>query len=89
MSISPRTKAILQALLVTLIWSSSWVLIKQNIQTIPPLTFAGLRYTLAFVLLIPSTIRKKDEILSLKKADYGTLIVLGLVYIAMTQGGNF
>ena len=89
MSISPRTKAILQALLVTLLWSSSWVLIKQNIQTIPPLTFAGLRYTLAFLLLIPSTIRKREEIRSLKKADYWTLIVLGLVFYAMTQSGQF
>ncbi len=89
MSNSPRTKAILQALLVTLLWSSSWVLIKQNIQDIPPLTFAGLRYTLAFVLLIPSLIKKKDELRSLKKADYASLFILGLVYYAMTQGGQF
>lgn len=89
MSIPPRTKAILQALLVTLLWSSSWILVKQNIQAIPPLTFAGLRYTLAFLILIPAMIRKKDEIASLKKADYGTLIALGLVYYAMTQGGQF
>ncbi len=89
MPISPRTKAILQALFVTALWSTSWILIKQNIQTIPPLTFAGLRYTLAFLLLIPSMLRKKEEIRSLKKADYSTLIVLGLVYYAMTQGGQF
>lgn len=89
MSISPRTKAILQALLVTLLWSSSWVLIKQNIQTIPPLTFAGLRYTLAFLMLIPAMIKKKDEIFALRKTDYLSLIALGLVYYAMTQGGQF
>jgi len=89
MSISPRTKAILQALFVTMLWSSSWILIKQNIQAIPPLTFAGLRYTLAFILLIPSAVRKREEIRSLKKADYGTLIMLSLVYYAMTQGGQF
>lgn len=89
MTTSPRTKAILQALLVTLLWSSSWVLIKQNIQSIPPLTFAGLRYTLAFLLLLPALLRKKDELTSLKKADYGSLFLLGLVYYAMTQGGQF
>ncbi|HSN95318.1 MAG TPA: DMT family transporter [Anaerolineaceae bacterium] len=89
MSVSRRTKAILQALLVTLLWSSSWILVKQNIQSIPPLTFAGLRYTLAFLILVPSAIRKRDEIRSLKKSDYGTLILLGLVYYAMTQGGQF
>jgi drug/metabolite transporter (DMT)-like permease len=89
MTTSPRTKAILQALLVTLLWSSSWVLIKQNIQSIPPLTFAGLRYTLAFLLLLPALLRKKDELTSLKKADYGSLFLLGLIYYAMTQGGQF
>ncbi|MBX3139302.1 MAG: EamA family transporter [Trueperaceae bacterium] len=43
--------AVLQALFVTLLWSSSWVLIKQGLGEIPPLTFAGLRYTLAATVL--------------------------------------
>jgi drug/metabolite transporter (DMT)-like permease len=41
MSLSQRNKAILQALFVTLLWSSSWVLIKLSIEEIPPLTFAA------------------------------------------------
>jgi len=36
----------LQALFVTFLWSSSWVLIKFGLEEIPPLTFAGLRYGL-------------------------------------------
>ena len=49
---SPHTIALLQALLVTFIWSLSWVFIKIGLQGIPPITFAGLRYTLAFLCLL-------------------------------------
>lgn len=45
---SPHTRAVLQALLVTFLWSTSWVLIKIGLADIPALTFAGLRYVLAF-----------------------------------------
>ena len=39
-----RLVAILAALLVVTLWSSSWMPIKLVLQEIPPLTFAGLRY---------------------------------------------
>ena len=39
----------LQALFVTFLWSTSWVLIKIGLDQIPALPFAGLRYTLACV----------------------------------------
>ncbi|MEZ4516648.1 MAG: EamA family transporter [Chloroflexota bacterium] len=54
-TLSPHTRAVLQALLVTFLWSTSWVFIKLGISDIPPITFAGLRYFLAFLVLIPST----------------------------------
>jgi drug/metabolite transporter (DMT)-like permease len=50
---SPRLRAILQALLVTTLWSTSWVLVKIGLEDIPAVTFAGLRYFLAFLILIP------------------------------------
>ena len=51
--LSPHLTAVLQALLVTFLWSTSWVLIKVGLDEIPALTFAGLRYTLAFLFLLP------------------------------------
>ncbi|HXV99759.1 MAG TPA: EamA family transporter, partial [Anaerolineae bacterium] len=50
---SAHLKTILQALLVTFLWSTSWVLIKFGLRDIPALTFAGLRYSLAFLCLLP------------------------------------
>ena len=51
--ISPHHRAVLQALFVTFLWSISFVLIKFGLEDIPPLLFAGLRYMLAFLVLLP------------------------------------
>src|SRR5688500_9866547 len=51
---SPQTVAVFQAIFVTVLWASSWVLIKLGLRaSLPALTFAGLRYVLAFVCLMP------------------------------------
>jgi drug/metabolite transporter (DMT)-like permease len=86
-----RTKAILQALLVTLLWASSWVFIKVGLGNLPPLTFAGLRYTLAFVILMPLLLSRgrRKELRSLNKRDWALLALLGIVYYSLTQGAQF
>ena len=89
MVVSQRNKAILQALFVTLLWSSSWVLIKLTIEEIPPLTFAGLRYFIAFIVLMPGMVKKRESIRELTGKEWGQLLLLGLVYYAFTQGGQF
>src|SRR5690606_11415670 len=41
-----RSGAIAEALLVTVLWSSSWVLIRRGFEHgLPPLSFAGVRYS--------------------------------------------
>ncbi|MDH3268378.1 MAG: DMT family transporter [Ignavibacteria bacterium] len=84
-------KAILLALLVTFLWSTSFVIIKIGLAEIPPLTFAGLRYTIAFVCLLPFAFTKKnsDEIKKLKRGDWVKLFIYGLLFIAITQGAMF
>jgi drug/metabolite transporter (DMT)-like permease len=86
-----RTKAIFQALLVTFLWSTSWVLIKLGLANIPPVLFAGLRYALAFVILLPLLLRSKSraELRNLSRADLLALTLLGLVFITITQGAQF
>lgn len=86
-----RLAAISQALLVVFLWATSWVLIKIGLEQIPPLTFAGLRYTLAFVCLVIVVLfkRTQDDLRSLPKALWGRLILLGLLFYAGTQGASF
>ena len=52
---STHLAVVAQALLVTLLWSSSFVLIKLGLRDLDlaPLSFAGLRYSLAAGLLLP------------------------------------
>jgi drug/metabolite transporter (DMT)-like permease len=89
MPISPRLRAILQALLVTFLWSTSWVLIKVALDDIPPLTFAGLRYTIAFFILLPGLQKHKDAIRALSSKEWRRLAALGIVFYTLTQGGQF
>lgn len=89
MQVSERIRAIFQALLVTFLWSTSWVLIKFSIDDIPPLTFAGLRYTLAAIILLPGLRNHKAALRTLSGQDWLRLLVLGLVFYSITQGGQF
>lgn len=87
-----HSKAILQALLVTFIWSLSWVFIKLGLGEIPALIFAGLRYSLAAVCLLIFAAYRSDigaEIRQLNKADWAWLSLLGLIFYSVTQGAQF
>jgi drug/metabolite transporter (DMT)-like permease len=86
-----KKKAIFVALFVTVLWATSWVLIKFGLKDIPPILFVGLRYTLAFFCLLPFyahlIIKKRvnpvNNTLALK------LIFLGLLLYTITQGANY
>ena len=87
----PRLGAVLQALLVTFLWSTSWVLIKIGLQDIPALTFAGLRYSLAFLCLLPFILSpaRLASLRTLSGRKWARLVVLGLLFYAVTQGAQF
>ncbi len=83
--------AVLQALFVAFLWATSWVFIKIGLHTIPPLTFAGLRYILAFACLLFVLLfsKSKEEIKGLPGKVWARLVVLGLLFYAGTQGASF
>lgn len=89
--IPAHPKAILQATFVTFLWSTSWVLIKVGLEDIPALTFAGLRYSLAFLFLLPFALRRRHlrSLRNLPKRAWGRLILLGFLLYAVTQGAQF
>ncbi len=88
---SPHLRAVLQALFVTFLWSTSWVFIKIGLEDIPALTFAGLRYGLAFVCLLPFVLRRAGvaSLRSLSRREWGWLLLLGVFFYAITQGAQF
>ena len=91
MKTNPKRTAILQAIFVTILWSSSWVLIKSGLEDIPALTFAGLRYFIAFLVLLPFYFRSSQAV-PLRRITLKDWLILGgygLVYYSLTQGTQF
>jgi drug/metabolite transporter (DMT)-like permease len=92
-SLSPHSRAVLQALFITFLWSTSWVLIKLGLRdAIPALTFAGLRYVLAFLCLLPLLLRRPHDVAALRqlpRASWLRLALLGLLMYSATQGAQF
>jgi drug/metabolite transporter (DMT)-like permease len=83
--------AVLQALFVVFLWATSWVFVKIGLQAIPPITFAGLRYVLAFVCLLVVMLfnDRKNELRRIPRQIWMQLIVLGILFYAGTQGAIF
>ncbi|TFG12639.1 hypothetical protein EU537_08735 [Candidatus Thorarchaeota archaeon] len=84
--------AVAEALFVTLLWSSSWVIIKFGLEELPPITFSGLRYLIASIILMTVILSQKK----LRRALQGqsrkwwlTVTAYGLVFVAITQGAQF
>ncbi len=88
---SSHVRAMLQALFVTFLWSTSWVFIKIGLEEIPALTFAGLRYGLAFLVLLPLLLRidVRRAVRTLSRGEWLLLVTLGLVMYTLTQGAQF
>lgn len=89
--LSPHLRAVLQALFVTFLWATSWVLIKIGLREIPALPFAGLRYSLAFLVLLPFVLRPapRTALRGLARGAWARLFLLGLLFYALTQGAQF
>ncbi|MGD2164162.1 MAG: DMT family transporter [Anaerolineae bacterium] len=88
---SSHRRAVIQASFVVFLWATSFVLIKIELERIPALTFAGLRYALAFAcLLIPTILSGKlSELHRLSQERWRQILLLGLLLYAVTQGASF
>ena len=89
---STHVLSIFQALFVTFLWSASFILIKWGLAEIPPITYAGLRYFLAFLCFLPILLIKKKYVYEIKALDFyqwKKLIWLGLIFYTFTQGAQF
>ncbi len=86
--------AVWLALLVTVLWSSSWIMIRWGLddEALPPVMFAGLRYGLAAIALVGFVIVRERR----RRTDYHVsrgfvvrLVALGCVMYGLTQGAQF
>jgi drug/metabolite transporter (DMT)-like permease len=90
---SRRLGALLQAVFITILWASSWVLIKFGLRAeLPALTFAGARYLLAFACLLPFALlpgENRAALRALTARQWGGLAALGIILYTVAQGAQF
>jgi len=87
-----RLGAILLAVLVTVLWSSSFVLIKIGLKQMPALLFAGLRYFIAFIVLLPFVVFSPERMRAVRELgtrDWIRVLSLGILFYTCTQGASF
>jgi drug/metabolite transporter (DMT)-like permease len=99
MIVTPRTGrqhalGVLQALLVTFLWSTSWILVKVGLDDLDlkPISFAGLRYALAALILLPfgiRALRAAHAAVPLRGRLLARVAIYGLLFIAVAQGAQF
>jgi drug/metabolite transporter (DMT)-like permease len=86
--------AVGEALFVTVLWASSWVIIKFGLEGegLPPITFAGLRYSIAAGILLVIILSNPVHRALIRDQDrqwWRTIFLYGLVFVAITQGAQF
>jgi drug/metabolite transporter (DMT)-like permease len=84
----------LLALFVTMLWASSWVLIRWGLddEGLRPVTFAGIRYLIAAALLAviaAATPSARSAMTGMGRKTWASLVTLGLVFVALAQGAQF
>lgn len=84
----PDLKSVLMGLLVTFLWSSSYIFIKFGLDELSPFFFAAVRYSLAStILLLASFIKRKKIFLNSKLSLY--FVVVGFLGYTVAQGFQF
>ncbi len=90
--VKTRPFSIFQAFFVTILWSSSWPIMKLGLQEIPPIFFAGLRYFIAsliLVIIVLVTPKNRTAIKTISRRWWIRLIIYGLIFYSFTQGAQF
>ena len=86
-----RMLSLVEASLVTFLWSSSYVLIRIGLEEINPIAFAAYRYILAsLMLLLPFYLQfRKEKTMRFNLKRIGLLLVLGFTGFFIAQGFQF
>jgi len=78
--------ALLEALFVTFLWSSSYVLVKVGLTEMSPLSLVALRYAVASLILLPLALRREGGEFLRDSRNVVKMAVLGLSGYTVAQG---
>lgn len=78
-------KAALTWILLCVVWGTTWIFIKIGLDDLPPISFAGIRFLLAFVILLPIILYNKAELPKDKK-QWKVIAVSGILQFFLNYG---
>lgn len=81
-----RLLAIIEACLVTFLWSSSYVLVKIGLNQLSPLLLVTLRYITASVIVVPLALMRGEAGLLREPKNFLKLVFLGISGYTIAQG---
>ncbi len=84
-----RRLALTEALLVTIIWSSTFVIVKIGLESLGPLTIAGLRYLIGSLVLAPFLLFRRSSRAPVSKELWLKLILIGISAYTIGNGALF
>ena len=86
-----RILSLIEATLVTFLWSTSYIMIRIGLKEINPLTFAAYRYIIAsFILLLPLYFQwKREEAKKINSKHIVKFFLLGFTGYFIAQGLQF
>src|SRR5260370_9691434 len=67
---------------VCVVWSSTWLAIKVGLRDLPPISFVGIRFLIAIVVLVAVSIGR-THLLPLRRNDYAVLAITGILMFAV------
>src|SRR5437763_11731794 len=65
-----------------LVWSSTWLAIKIGLRDLPPISYVGIRFLIALVVLLAVSIGR-THLLPTRRSDYAVLAFTGLLMFAI------
>jgi len=72
-------------LLLCLIWGSTWLFIKLGLEDLPPLTFAGIRFLIASLILL-ALLKIRGQSLPKSRRDWMLLATVGVMAFSLNYG---
>ncbi len=69
-------------LTLCVVWSSTWLAIKVGLRDLPPISFVGIRFLIAIVVLVAVSIGR-THLLPLRRNDYAVLAITGILMFAV------
>jgi len=85
--LNKRNTAFLQIFITTILWGTSYVLIRIGQADLGPMTLAGIRYTLAGLILLPF-VKYKNIHLNDYRKNYWQLALLGILSFTIANGSS-